>query len=123
MPAPSASDEPRPEPKHKPDPLTLALEYLDLAEAHPVKIKTVVFHVRRMIRDQLVEYQLLDDCVGAAALQEVRAVVERARAYQASGDFRFDPDKERRAKEALERRKREEGKRKVCMHISSHTIM
>jgi len=40
------------------DKLVLAQEYLDLAEKHPTKLKTVIFHIRRMCKDELTEYQV-----------------------------------------------------------------
>jgi hypothetical protein len=49
---PSVSDDGR-KPQPKPPPLTLAAEYLDLADAHSVSIKCAVFHVRRMCKDEL----------------------------------------------------------------------
>ena len=96
-----------------PSKLTLALEYLDLVRQYPVKMKGVVFHIRRLLRDDLTRYQLMEDCVGCKSAEEVRGVVEQAVGYAARGDYQFDPHKERRLKEVLEKRKREEGKRKA----------
>ena len=96
-----------------PDKLTLAMEYLSLAEHHPVTVKTVVFHVRRMAKQQLLDYQLLDDCLRADSLGVVKAVVAKALAYQMHpASFSYDADKEEREKGALARKKHEEGKRK-----------
>jgi hypothetical protein len=95
-----------------PDKLTLAVEYLDLVQKHPVKMKSIIFHIRRILKDELTKYQLMEDCVQAKSLDEVRAVVNQAVGYRDRGDYVYDPHKEKRAKEALERRKRDEGKRK-----------
>jgi tRNA-dihydrouridine synthase len=100
-------------PTEKPSKLTLAKEYLDLVDKHPAKMKTVIFHCRRMCREELNRYQLMDDCLAATCVAEVRAVIEQAEGYLSRGDFVFDAHKEKRAKEAIERRKREEGKRKA----------
>lgn len=96
-----------------PSKLTLALEYLDLVRQYPVKMKGVVFHIRRMLRDELTRYQLMEDCVACKSVEEVRGVVEVALGYAERGDYQFDPHKEKRLKEVLEKRKREEGKRKA----------
>ena len=96
-----------------PSKLALALEYLDLVRLHPVPMKCLVFHVRRMLRDELTRYQLLEDCVACRSAEEVRGVVEQAAEYARRGDYAFDPLKEKRLKEAVEKRKREEGKRKA----------
>jgi tRNA-dihydrouridine synthase 1 len=96
-----------------PSNVALALEYLDLARRHgPVKIKTLVFHTRRILRNELTKYQLMDDCVRGASLEAVAQVVAQVAAYESGqASFSFDQDKARREKEAAERRKREEGKR------------
>jgi tRNA-dihydrouridine synthase len=96
-----------------PDKLALAVEYLDLVRKYPVKMKSVVFHIRRIIKDELNRYQLLEDCVASKTPEEVRKVVLQAIEYRDRGDYVFDPLKEKRAKEAIERRKRDEGKRKA----------
>lgn len=96
------------------DKLQLAEEYLQLTRRYPVKLKSVVFHVRRMCKDELTKYQLLEDCLTATSQEQVEEIVQRCRKYQRDpGSFRFDKDKERSLKEALERKKREEGKRKA----------
>jgi hypothetical protein len=93
--------------------LALALEYLDLVALHPVKLKSVIFHVRRMCRDELTQYQLLEDCVAAPSVEEVRRIVLQAQSYQTLGNYQQDAEKARAAREAYERRKYEEGKRKA----------
>ena len=62
--------------------------------------------------DLLTKYQLMDDCVRCQGPDELAAVLALVGAYEdGSKSFAFDQDKARREKEALERRKREEGKR------------
>ena len=82
-----------------PSKLTLALEYLDLVDRHPVKMKSVVFHVRRICRDELTRYQLMEDCVGCKTPSAVRQVVLAAVEFDRKGDYKFDPFKETKAKE------------------------
>jgi hypothetical protein len=93
--------------------LALAEEYLDLVQLHPVKLKSVIFHIRRMCRDELTQYQLLEDCVAATTLDEVRRIVQQATAYQKNGNYKQDAVKAKAAKDAYDRRKYEEGKRKA----------
>lgn len=92
--------------------LRLSLEYLELVDAHPTAMKSVVFHVRRMCAAVLTRFQLLDDCLRATSAAEVRGIVESALRYTTEGGFVFDATKEKRMREALENKKREEGKRK-----------
>lgn len=96
------------------DKLRLAFEYLDLATIYPVKIRSVIFHTRRMLKDKLVQYQLLDDCLHCESIDEVRAILKKIEGYQANpASFIYDREKAKQEKEALERKKREEGKRKA----------
>lgn len=39
----------------------LGLEYLDLAETSGVGIKCSIFHVRRMVKESLLKYQLMEE--------------------------------------------------------------
>jgi hypothetical protein len=40
------------------DKLKLALEYLDLATNYPVKMKSVIFHIRRICKEEFDKYQV-----------------------------------------------------------------
>lgn len=141
--------------------LMLAMEYLTLVQLHPVPLKSVIFHVRRICRDAFNAYQLLEDCLAAGGVDEVIKVVQQvgelcvweselcerfvctycsccyfipitvtlnsalllltdtqglvyAKAPPSSpSSFVFDPYKEKRRKELLALKKREEGKRKA----------
>jgi tRNA-dihydrouridine synthase 1 len=96
------------------DKLQLALEYLELATAYPVAIRTVIFHTRRMLKDTLVQYQLLEECLACENVQQVHDIVMRIKEYRASpASFTYDREKAKEVKVALERKKREEGKRKA----------
>ena len=94
--------------------LQMAHQYLDLATRYPVKIRSVVFHTRRMLKDLLVQYQLLETCLAAETIAQVRTILQKMEGYQTNpASFVFDKEKEKAQKEALERKKREEGKRKA----------
>jgi tRNA-dihydrouridine synthase 1 len=96
------------------DMLQLAMEYLELATAFPVKIRSVIFHVRRMLKTELVKYQLLDDCLSCESMEQVRAILVKMQHYRNNPDsFVYDREKAKQEKEALERKRREEGKRKA----------
>lgn len=97
---------------HPVEPLQLATEYLDLVDLYPVKLKSVIFHIRRMCKEQLTKFQLMDECINANSIDEVRLLVQNMAHFQKTGNFVQDPKKATREKEAEERRKREEGKRK-----------
>ena len=63
----------------------LAMEYLDLVDQYPTTLKTVIFHVRRMCKEVLQRYQLLEDCLSASSVEEVRGVVQKAIDYDMRG--------------------------------------
>ena len=96
------------------DRLGLALEYLSLVEATPeaAPLPTVIFHLRRMCRARLEQYQLLASLVGAQSVAAARRIVEKCARY-ASGDekFVFDEAAAKREAEAEARRKVERRKR------------
>ena len=93
--------------------VNLANEYLALVRLYPISIRTIVFHIRRMLRDELTQYQLMDDCVAASSIGNVQKIVDQVQLYQRDpGSFHFDKEKALREKEALAKKKHEEGKRK-----------
>jgi tRNA-dihydrouridine synthase 1 len=93
--------------------INLAQDYLSLVERYPTSLRTVVFHIRRMLREDLVKYQLLDDCLGAKSFDDVQRIIQQVKGYQENpSTFQYDSDKAAREKEALARKKHEEGKRK-----------
>jgi tRNA-dihydrouridine synthase len=98
--------------KEKPTALRLALEYLDLVTKHEVTLKCCIFHVRRMCKKQFEKYQLLEECLTAQSVESVRAVVLQAIEYETKGNYVTSSEKALKQKEAMERKKREEGKRK-----------
>jgi tRNA-dihydrouridine synthase 1 len=96
------------------DKLQLAIEYIDLAITFPVKIRTVIFHVRRMIKDFLIQYQLMDECLNCESVYQVQALLRKIQYYRKHpSSFVFDSEKARQEKYALERKRREDGKRKA----------
>jgi len=98
---------------YPPDKIDLAIEYIELVEKHPVMMKSIIFHVRRILKEELAAYQLMEDLVACQSLQAVKKVVLEAKEYKEKGNYVFDPDKDKKAKLAIERRKLNEGKRKA----------
>jgi tRNA-dihydrouridine synthase 1 len=96
----------------KPSSLELASEYMKLVETYPVSVKCCIFHLRRMCKREFEKYQLLEDCMLASSLETLKTVVSQALEYESSGNFVPDKNKTLKAKEIMERKKREEGKRK-----------
>ena len=92
---------------------TIALEYLNLAETYPTKLRTVIFHTRRILKYELNTYQLMEDCINSKSIKDIRKVIDRVTKYlNDPSSFKFDKAKAEQEKEAMERKKREEGKRK-----------
>jgi tRNA-dihydrouridine synthase 1 len=99
--------------KNADDALTLANEYLGLVRRYPTAIRTVVFHTRRMLKDTLNQFQLMEECVACQTVDQVQAIVDRLQTYQKDPEtFTYDRKKAEQQKEAREQKKREEGKRK-----------
>ena len=61
----------------KKDPLEIALEYVEIAEIHPVPIKSVIFHIRRMIASDLEKYQFMVDLLESESLSDVKRVIQK----------------------------------------------
>ncbi|MDC0525795.1 tRNA-dihydrouridine synthase family protein [bacterium] len=99
----------------KPSPLSLATEYLDLTQQHPegAPLRTVVFHVRRIAKRALTEYQLMAEMLEAKDVPTVRSLVEKCVWYEVHG-YKPDPDKAKREREAIELKKWRESTRKRC---------
>mmetsp|Transcript_2554 Transcript_2554/g.3621 ORF Transcript_2554/g.3621 Transcript_2554/m.3621 type:complete len:707 (-) Transcript_2554:246-2366(-) len=96
------------------DPIKLANEYLDLVQKYPVQIRSVVFHTRRICKDLLNKYQLMDECVNSDSPENIRKVLKKIDNYRSNpSTFTYDMERAQREKDLLERRKREEGKRKA----------
>ena len=95
--------------------LPLAYQYLALVDRYPTALRSVIFHIRRICKDLLVRYQLMDTCVNATSLEQLRHdVLGRLAYYQDHPDrFVYDQAKAVAAQEALERQKRQEGQRKA----------
>lgn len=96
------------------DKLALALEYLDLATVFPVTIRTVVFHIRRMLKDSLTQYQLFGECLQCTEINQVRRIVDKmTECSRNPASFVFDSALAQNEKDALARKKHEEGKRRA----------
>jgi len=95
----------------KPSPLQLAREYIELTKTHPVPLKTLVFHVRRMAKEPLTHFQLFSDVLEAKDAATVHAAVQQALDYEVNG-FTPDPDKAKKERAAWELKKWREATRK-----------
>jgi tRNA-dihydrouridine synthase 1 len=92
----------------------MALEYLQWARHYPPTMRTVIFHTRRILKTELATFQLMDDCLNCQTMAQLETLVHKIRGYQADpASFRFDKAKEQAEKDAVERKKQEEGKRKA----------
>ncbi len=95
------------------NPLALAQEYVALVKQYPMKIRSVVFHTRRMCKDLFEKYQLMEECIACTSVEEVDNVLSKCAKYIANPQsFHFDQEKAAREKEALKNKRLEEGKRK-----------
>ena len=95
------------------NPLALAQEYVSLVKQYPMKIRSVVFHTRRMCKDLFEKYQLMEECIACTSVEEVDAVLSKCAKYVANPkSFHYDQEKAARDKESLENKRLEEGKRK-----------
>jgi tRNA-dihydrouridine synthase 1 len=93
--------------------LTVAREYVGLVLRYPVKIRSVVFHVRRILKDDLLKFQLMEELLVCEHIDQVQGILDRLEAYVSRPEtFVYDQAKANEQKEALERKKREKGKRK-----------
>lgn len=96
------------------DKVQLALEYLNLVRQYPAIMRTVIFHTRRMIKDELTTYQMMEECLACSSIDNVESVVSKILRYRENpGSFQFDVERAKKSREALERKKIEEGKRKA----------
>lgn len=98
-----------------PSSLQMAREYLELATAFPTSMRTIVFHIRRMLKDELTRYQLMKDCLACTSVHQIETtILDTIEQYQKNPDaFVFDQAKAQAEKDALERKRQEEGKRKA----------
>jgi len=95
------------------DDVKLALEYLNLTKVYPATIRTQIFHTRRICRDLLKSYQLMEECVGSKTTRDLENVLSKMEKYRKYPDsFQFDKEKQKKDELALQRKRIEEGKRK-----------
>ncbi|GKY91471.1 hypothetical protein MPSEU_000119400 [Mayamaea pseudoterrestris] len=94
--------------------INVAREYLSFVEVFPTSMRTVVFHIRRMLKELLTKYQLMEECIASESIDQVELLLAKLQEYQSNPDsFVYDRLKAQNEKEALERKQREEGKRKA----------
>ncbi|KAG7365447.1 tRNA-U20-dihydrouridine synthase [Nitzschia inconspicua] len=95
------------------DKVQMAGEYLTLAQRFPTSMRTVIFHSRRILKEELTKYQLMEECLGCSSIPELLNIIQKIRWYQLNpSKFEYDNEKSKREAEALERKRFEEGKRK-----------
>jgi tRNA-dihydrouridine synthase 1 len=96
------------------DKVLLGMEYLDWATIYPTTLRTVVFHIRRMCKAELVQYQQLQPCLQATSIDKIREILNRIIQYRINPEtFVYDSQREQEEKDAIARQKYEEGKRKA----------
>ena len=95
------------------DKVQLALEYICLVRQYPAILRTVIFHTRRILKDELKTYQLMGGCLACSSVDEVEGVILKVKQYRKNPEsFQFDVESAKKESEALKRKKIEEGKRK-----------
>ncbi|MGK3739570.1 MAG: tRNA-dihydrouridine synthase 1 [Bacillariaceae sp.] len=95
------------------DKVQLALEYICLVRQYPTILRTVIFHTRRILKDELKTYQLMGGCLACSSVDKVESVILKIKQYRENpGSFQFDVESAKKESEALERKRIEEGKRK-----------
>ena len=93
---------------------SLALEYLQWAKHYPTSMRTIIFHIRRILKVELGSYQLVDECLACRTIEEVERTIKKVVTYRSDpSSFRFDKRKAQQDKETLDRKREEEGKRKA----------
>jgi len=96
------------------DPTILATEYIDLAKIYPTKMRTIIFHTRRILKTELSDYQLMEECIASKGIEDLRKIVSKVRKYKEDpSSFQFDREKAKEDKEDAKRKLREQGKRKA----------
>ena len=95
------------------DKIALTKEYLQLVRRYPVKSRTFTFHTRRILRDDLNKFQLMEECVACKSVDELQSVLKRLEQFiKFPESFVIDKNKSARLKETMETKKREEDKRR-----------
>lgn len=91
----------------------LAVEYLQYVAKHPVKMKSIIFHIRRILKAELEMYQLMDELIVCENYNKVLEIVTCVLNYQTCNNYVYDEKKAEKMKKAAEKRKLEAGKRKA----------
>lgn len=96
------------------DKISLASEYMDLVRRYPVKIRSVIFHVRRMCKELLNQYQLMEECLASKDLDDLDEILRKLKSYRTNpSTFIYDREKAEREKLAQKRKQQQDGKRKA----------
>ena len=96
------------------DEIKLAKEYLQLTKIYPTKMRTQIFHTRRMCKDLLNNYQLMEECISSQSTSELENILHKIEKYRENPEsFIYDKEKEKLEKVAMQRKRQEEGKRKA----------
>ncbi|CAB9521984.1 synthase [Seminavis robusta] len=97
------------------DKIALAKEYLQLAQRFgPTTMRTQIFHVRRMMKEILDQYQLMPDCLQCRTPAQLVNIVRLCESYRHDPTlFVYNRQKAKEQALALERKRHEEGKRKA----------
>lgn len=95
--------------------IQLAKEYLQYVESYPVKLKTLIFHIRRICKDELTRFQLMEECLNNITnLQEMIILINKLEDYIKNPSlFHYNSKIEQEMKKRLEEKKNEESKRKL----------
>ena len=100
--------------------LDLANEYLTLIEENQerfsyIPLRTIIFHTRRIIKDILNQYQLMEElCIHCKTTQQIRNnVINKCYLYQSDPtSFKYNNEKYKEQQNALKRKKEQEKNRK-----------
>lgn len=100
--------------------LDLANEYLTIIEQKReqlfphIPLRTIIFHIRRIIKDILNQYQLMEVlCINSKTIEDIRNVINKCYEYQNDPTlFKYDNEKDKLQKAALKRKKEQEKNRK-----------
>lgn len=95
------------------DKLALSREYLSFVKQYPIVMRTIVFHVRRMLKDELNKYQLMQDCLACPNVDTLESILSKIECYRNNPDqFVYDRQKAEEHRLAMEKQKQQEGKRR-----------
>eukprot|EP00658_Telonema_sp_P-2_P033719 TRINITY_DN24693_c0_g1_i3.p1 TRINITY_DN24693_c0_g1~~TRINITY_DN24693_c0_g1_i3.p1 ORF type:complete len:331 (+),score=71.21 TRINITY_DN24693_c0_g1_i3:188-1180(+) len=85
----------------------LALEYLELHRQYPSRagLSTVIFHCRRICKQELNRYQLMEEMRSAESAARVKEIVQQCVQYELHGGFVWSDEKRKASEEKAKRTK------------------